>query len=168
VWTLVGEFPVLEAAGRTRVVPFAPRRAIVTEMARAIAARLERPLPSPAIARRASGERPVATGTIVGGTIVAIAMEALGCPIIAKIAARGIVVAAARRTAFAVAAIGPLGAVTLALEILAPQPALAKFLGEFLLRAPGAAGAALAASRPITPAAGIVVIIVVAGHEGSH
>jgi hypothetical protein len=151
-----------------RIVSIAPRRAVVAGIARAIAARLKRPLLRPAISRRTRGERPVATGTIAGGTIVAIALEALGCPIIAKIAARGVVIAAARRAAFAVDAIWPLVAAALALKILASRPALAKFLGEFLLGPPGTAGAALATSRPITPAAGIIVFIVVAGHEGSH
>ena len=38
-------------------------------------------------------------------------------------------------------------------------------LGEFLLRPAGGAGAAFSARRAITPAAGIVVFVIVAGHE---
>src|SRR5262249_49310642 len=41
-------------------------------------------------------------------------------------------------------------------------------LGEFLLRPPGSTGAALAPGGPVTPAAGIVVFVLVAGHERSH
>jgi hypothetical protein len=41
-------------------------------------------------------------------------------------------------------------------------------LGELLLGPPRCAGTALATRRTVTPAAGIVVFIVVAGHEGSH
>ena len=52
----------------------------------------------------------------------------------------------------------------IALSLLAGKAAL----GEFLLGSPGGAGAALAAGGPITPAAGIVVFVVVAGHEWSH
>jgi hypothetical protein len=57
------------------------------------------------------------------------------------------------------------GAIALPGKILASEAAL----GELLFRASGSAGTALAARRPVTPAAtGIVVFIVVAGHEQSH
>ena len=56
-----------------------------------------------------------------------------------------------------------LAAVALSSEVLAGKAAL----GEFLFRSPGGAGAALAAGRAIAPAAGIVVFVVIAGHEWS-
>jgi hypothetical protein len=55
-------------------------------------------------------------------------------------------------------------AVALVTVTLSPKAAL----GEFLLRPPRRPGAALAAGRAITPAAGIVVFIAVAGHERSQ
>ena len=51
-------------------------------------------------------------------------------------------------------------------EILGGRILAAKAaLGEFLLRTPRRPGTALATGGAITPAAGIVVFIVVAGHE---
>ena len=98
-------------------------------------------------------------------------------------AARRIVVVTARGCAFAFAGVrfagtrirflvvgsGALGlagigapfAVALVALALAGETAL----GELLLGSPRDAGTALAAGRPITPAAGIVVFVVIAGHE---
>jgi tRNA(adenine34) deaminase len=137
----ISKFPV----GETAFAALATRRSIAIELwtvalleFRAIPARLEIPL--------------FATGTVV-------AVEARRARPVAKIAAGcGVVIPAARRTAVAVAAIGPLAALALA------KPAL----GELLLRSAGGAGTALAAGRTVTPAAGIVVFVVVAGHERSH
>jgi hypothetical protein len=109
------------------------------------------------------------------------------------IAARSVAVVAARRRTLALPGIGlarsrirflavGFGAVRLAGigTLLAIRPrrvwplvaiALAgkAALGEFLLWPPGDTGAALAAGGAITPAAvGVVVFIVVAGHEWSH
>jgi hypothetical protein len=71
--------------------------------------------------------------------------------------ARRITVLAARRTIFAVAGIRTPLALRLAGEAA---------LGEFLLRPPRNARAALAARRTVAPAPRIVVFIVIAGHEG--
>jgi hypothetical protein len=57
---------------------------------------------------------------------------------------------------------GALVAITLSGKILGREAAL----GKLLLRSPRGAGAALVASGPVTPAAGVVVFVVVAGHEG--
>jgi hypothetical protein len=93
----------------------------------------------------------LATGAIV-------AVEARRArPVAIVPAGRSIVIPAAWRTVIAVAGIGALAAFALA------KPAL----GELFLRAAGGAGAALT-GRPITPAAGIVVFVAVAGHEGSR
>jgi hypothetical protein len=74
-------------------------------------------------------------------------------------------IALAKWAAFTVAGKGALFAIALPGKILASEAAL----GELLFRASGSAGTALAARRPVTPAAtGIVVFIVVAGHEQSH
>jgi hypothetical protein len=70
-------------------------------------------------------------------------------------ARRGVVIPAARRTVIAVAGIRALFALA-----LAKSP-----LGKLLLRPASGAGAALAAKWTVTPAAGIVVFVVVAGHE---
>jgi hypothetical protein len=72
--------------------------------------------------------------------------------------ARAVAIVAARRTIIAVCAKRTLAALT-----LAKTP-----LGELLFRPPGSAGAAFASGGPVTPAAGIVVFVFVAGHEGSH
>jgi hypothetical protein len=72
---------------------------------------------------------------------------------------RRITVLAARRTILAGARIRAPFAVR-----FAGKPAL----GEFLLRPPRNARAALAAGRTVAPAPGIVVFIAVAGHERSR
>jgi hypothetical protein len=65
---------------------------------------------------------------------------------------------AARRTAvLALAGIRPPLAIALAGEVA---------LGEFLVRPARRTGAAFAAGWSITPAAGIVVFVVIAGHDG--
>ena len=76
---------------------------------------------------------------------------------------------AARRIAVLAAAVRTLLAVALAGKVLAAKAAL----GKLLVRSAGGAGAALATAGPasaapagpITPAAGIVVFVAVAGHE---
>src|ERR1019366_7173480 len=127
-----------------------------------------------------SAIRPIALGT-------AIPVEARRTPSVFIEAARSIVVITAGRRAFAFAGVrfaragigllairfGTIGfagvralvAVALAGQVLAGKTTF----GEFLLGPAGCAGAALAAGRPITPAArGIVVFIVIAGHVWSH
>jgi hypothetical protein len=72
---------------------------------------------------------------------------------------RRIAVVAARRTIVAVASVGAPFALSLGGEAA---------LGEFLLRPPGNARAAFAARGTVAPTPGVVVFIVVAGHERSH
>jgi hypothetical protein len=115
----------------------------------AVAARLEGALLAVAAARRA----------IAAGAVIAVDPR-----LVAEIAARSVAVVAATRRA--PLAKGALVAIALSGKILGPEAAL----GKLLLRSPRGAGAAfvasLAAARPVTPAAGVVVFVVVAGHEG--
>jgi hypothetical protein len=113
----------------------------------------------------------------------------------ALFAARRIIPVEARRGALTLAGVGlartriglfAIGLVTIRLDGIGTPLAIAfagkATFGELLLRTPGGPRAALAASgtaltlaraalavaRPITPAAGIIVFVVIAGHEGSH
>ena len=145
---LVAEFPVLEARGRPRVASggvgalfaaaiLAARRAVVTAEVRAIAA-------------RGIGALFAAT-VLASGTVVALAGVRLAGPRI------GLLDVGSGALGFG--GIGPLLALALGRKILAGA------LGELLLGPPRGAGTALAAARPVTPAAGIVVLVGIAGHE---
>ncbi|HEY4737005.1 MAG TPA: hypothetical protein VIH63_06390, partial [Xanthobacteraceae bacterium] len=94
---------------------------------------------------------PVATRRTV------VAVKSPGGPVTPVTARRGVIVPASRR-AFA-------AKVALVTFALAGKIALVAFAGELPFPAPCGKGAVLAAATPITPAAGSVVFIVVAGHE---
>jgi hypothetical protein len=139
----VAELAVLESPGRTgfvavAIVALGARRTIVAIKARAIAARLEIPLLAASAVVPVKPSRPRPVAVIAAG--------------------RSIVVPAAWRAVIAAAGIGTLAALALA-ECA---------LGEFLIRPSRRAGATLAAEGTVTPAAGIVVFVVVAGHERSR
>ena len=175
----VGEFAVGEPALRAAFAALATRRAIVTIELRPIATRLEvPPLTAPAVipikplrpvAELAVGE--TALGALAARRAiipleprsVATRLEVppLAAPTVVALKprrARPVAMVAARRTIIAVCAKRTLAALAL------PKTAL----GELLLGPPCSAGAALAPGGPVTPAAGIVVFVFVAGHERSH
>jgi hypothetical protein len=180
---LVTKLSVGGSYGRAGVVALTTRRAVVAAEVRAVRARavralvaatvfarLERTFFTVATARRAGGKRPIAAGTIVAiktrprriaeipawrAITVAVALAGVG---LAPARIRLLVVGS---RAGGLAREGAPLAVALVAIALPGKSAL----GEFLLRAPGGPGTALAARRAITPAAGIVVFIVVAGHE---
>jgi hypothetical protein len=101
---------------------------------------------------------PITTGRAV------VTIEALGSTLAPlKATRRSVAVATAERTLLAVTPEARLVAIGFA--PLRPKAAL----GELLLGASRLAGAALSAIRTFTPAArGIIVFVVVAGHERSH
>src|SRR5258708_30182616 len=153
IWPLVAEFLVGKARGRTALSALAARRAVVAVIVRAIAPRRVGPLFA------------IAAGTVI--------------PVEARRTWR-VSVVAARRSAFAFAGVrfacARIGLLAKRLGVIAPAGIRAFFaltlagktaFGEFLFRSPRSAGAALAAGRPIAPAAGIVVFVVIAGHQRS-
>jgi hypothetical protein len=95
---------------------------------------------------------PVATGRTI------VAVESPRAPVVA-VAARRVIIPAAERTLLALVAKAALA--------LAGNAALVELLGKALLPT-ARGGTTLAARRAVTPAAGSVVFVVVAGHEGSH
>src|ERR1700722_4487124 len=140
----VAEFPVGETRGGPRVTAVGAGRAIVAVIVRAIAARRIRTLFT--IATRGAV-------VAVGARRRAVTFAGIG------FARAGIRLLAKGFGAVGLAGIGaPFAVVTFAGKAA---------LGEFLVGTAGGAGAALAAGGPITPAAGIVVFIVIAGHEWS-
>ncbi len=165
---LVAELPVGKPRGRAGVVAITARRAVVAVEVRAVAARRVRALVAATVFARF--ER----------TLLAVAVIA-----IESRRPRRIAIIAARRTIFAIAGVGlataRIGLLAIgfrAVGLAGIGPALAvplvavafagkTALGEFLLRPARGAGTALAAGRAVTPAAGIVVFIVIAGHEWS-
>ena len=94
---------------------------------------------------------------IIAWTVIAIALAGV------RFSTAGIRLLAERFCAVGLPGIGTPLAVALVTVALAGKPAL----GEFLLRPPRRSRAALAAGGPIAPAAGIVVFVVIAGHECS-
>ena len=167
----IAEFSVGRSRGRAGVVavatievrPVAARR-VRALVAATVFARLERTLLAVAvIARPKILPRPtvaavaLAIRTIASGTVVAI--ESRRPRRVAKIPARRTIVTIAG-VRLAPARIG-----LLAIGFVAVAFAGKAALGEFLLRSTRCAGAALAAGRAVTPAAGIVVFIIIAGHE---
>ena len=133
---LVAEFPVLETPRRSRVITTAVR-AIATRRVRAFFTATIFARPERTLLAVAASGRPVAIRPITAPT-------------------RCIAIFAARRAIVALSGIRAPFTVSLAAEAA---------LGEFLLRPPRNTRAALATGRAVAPAAGIVVFIVVAGHE---
>jgi hypothetical protein len=127
----------------------------------ALATRRIRALLAAAIVARAEI---LALGTVAARrAIVAVALAGIGLAA-ARIGLLLVGLLFVRLLFVRLAALGPGGIGAL----LALGAAGKTALGEFLLGAPGRAGAALAAGGPVTPAAGIVVFVVVAGHERSR
>jgi hypothetical protein len=183
IWLPVAELSIGRTPGRTRIVaipraalaiPIPPRRTVVAVETGTIAARLERALLTTATIFTRLERTPltiVATGRTAGiGPITTRARS------IAKVPPRRAVVAVAlagirlsiagiRLLAERLCAVGLPGIGTpLAVAFtLSGESAL----GELLLRPPRRPGAALAAARPVPPAAGIVVFVGIAGHEWS-
>src|SRR5258705_357425 len=112
--------------------------------------------------------------TLVMGTKI-LARRTIAKPAVAA-RTRRVTKIAARRIAVAFPGVGLLAVRSRALRLAGIRPplaiavaalALAKpALGEFLLRPARSAGTALAPGRTVTPAAGIIVFVVVPGHEG--
>ena len=189
----VAKFPVGRTSSRACIVAITARRTVVAIEIRTVAARLERTLLAAAIIARTKILTRSTVRTITCGTILAVETSRTITGVAVAIAGKRPIAARARRTIIAIALAGVrfsaagvrllaerLGALgfpgigtPLAVAFtLAGKPAL----GEFLLRPPRRPGAAfataalraaLAAARPVAPAAGIVVFVAVAGHEWS-
>jgi hypothetical protein len=137
----VAEFPVLEARGWTRVAVVAVTiRSIPARRVRALVATTVFTRPERTFFTVTASRRPIRKRTVAPRT-------------------RRITILAARRTIITFACIWTPFALRLPLKTA---------LGKFLVRAPRNARTALAAGRPVASAPGIVVFIVVAGHEGSR
>ncbi len=144
VGLLVAEFPVLKTGGRA---------GLITVEIRAVAAR---------------GIGALFAAVLAAGAVFAVEARRTGrvIPVTAgrcAVAFAGVSLAAARMRLLVIrsAALGLAGRGALLALALGRKTAL----GELLLGSARGAGAAFAASRPVTPAAGIVVFVVIAGHE---
>jgi hypothetical protein len=136
------------------LIPLAPRLVVPTvapAKLAIVAALLEFPVPETS---GRTGLVPVATRR----TVVAVKLP--WGPVTPVTARRGVIVPASQRAFSAKVAL-----VTFALAGKIALVALVAFSGKLPFPAPCGKGAVFAAARPITPAAGSVVFIVVAGHE---
>jgi hypothetical protein len=153
----VSEFSVLETSGRAGIA--ALTRCVRALFAAATVAGTLIPLET----RRPIAKRPIAARA---RRVTIIAARCIGVPAGRRaFALAGVVFARARIRLLAIGlrAIGLAGMGALFAIAFARKAAL----GEFLLGPAGGAGAPLAAEGTIVPAAGMVVFVVIAGHERS-
>ena len=188
---LVAKFAIGKTSSRACVVAITARRPVVAIKIRPVAARLERTRLATIIARAKILTRSTIPGVALAIPGVAIAIPGVALAI-SEIAAGAIIPVEAlrtvaeipaRRTIVVAVALAGVGLAPTRIRLLAKRPRTVGLsgigtplavvlpskpaLGELLFRPPRRPGAAFTAERPVTPAAGIVVFVVIAGHEWS-